>query len=104
MESQQCNTCYETKPLDEFHANRNNKNGRQVKCKFCVANNRKQTHRYCRKCKDLKEVCEYNGSSKTCKICSPEKPVKTRKSYYPLSREEFYEREMSSVYGIAEWV
>jgi len=38
MESQSCSVCKESKPLEQFHKNKNRKNGRSVTCKPCAIN------------------------------------------------------------------
>lgn len=35
MKTKQCSKCKEVKPLDEFHNSKNNKDGRQRRCKPC---------------------------------------------------------------------
>lgn len=34
--AKQCKSCEETKPLDEFHSNRNNKDNKSIYCRACV--------------------------------------------------------------------
>ncbi len=66
---QRCSTCLETKLLNEFHLNKRTETGRFGICKLCLSTKRKPTHRYCKRCTDLKEIAYFNGASVVCHDC-----------------------------------
>ncbi len=55
------------KLMNEFHLRRNSNTGYHTVCKLCCSSKRKPTHRYCKRCTDLKEIEYFNGANYNCK-------------------------------------
>ena len=102
MEGKVCSKCGVWKPLEEYHKNKNYKDGRQSKCKECRNKPPKETRegmKKCTKCKQWKPLEEYykhkggkDGRKSQCKKCKKE----YKKQYYKNHAEHIKEREKVS--------
>ena len=55
-----CKSCFRTKPLADFHKNRNKKDGRDGRCKECVSEAKAKTYK--KNKKKLKERVKFTSS------------------------------------------
>ncbi len=105
--TQRCSTCLEAKTLNNFYKNQARPNGHGTICKECTVSKRKPTHRYCKKCEELKEIDEYKGCSVICNECKEfswtlsNKTKKSRRVMCGKISSGIHSREY---YGIAGWV
>ena len=109
-----CSICLENKLLTEFYKNISQPNGLQSKihgtiCKLCSISKRKPTHRYCKKCGELKEIDNYRGCSVTCKSCATTPLRKKNTGYSHIGYGKMAMPLQSSdnkecVSGFADWL
>jgi hypothetical protein len=98
-EIQRCSTCLETKSLDNFYKNQARPTGHGTICKECTISKRKSTHRYCKKCRELKEIENYKGCSVICSNCVKIPTIKRRVRYGKISSQS-----NECVNGFADWI